>query len=162
MKYVGIAVLLLLLVGCGGDPQPRFSPSPTVSPPTTTAAAVETPQEFLRRWVHAMDAMERTGNPAAWQRMNLRRCKSCSVAAEVVKAVYAAGRKVVGGQSRIVSIGRAASGRWHVRTVSRPSRIVDQSGTVKGSFPGGPTMLEITLVKQGDGLRVATLIRVVK
>lgn len=162
MKYVGIAVLLLLLAGCGGDPQPTFSPSPSVSTPTTTAPAVETPQQFLRRWVRAMDAMERTGKPAAWQRMNLHTCKSCSVAAAAVRAVYEAGRHVIGGQSRIVSITHARSGRWHIRTVSQPSRIVDHSGHAKGSFPGGPTTLEVTLAKRGDGFRVAILIRVVE
>lgn len=159
MKYVVLGVLLVLLVGCGGDPQPHFSSAPPTVVPTTTAPAAETPQAFLRRWVRAMDAMERTGKPGPWETLNLKSCEDCATVAATVRGVYGQGYHVVGSSSHVESVTRVGGSSWRVRISSRPTRVVDEGGHVKGAYPGGRTTLQVGLVRRGGALRVANVVR---
>ncbi|GAB3862415.1 hypothetical protein GCM10028801_27910 [Nocardioides maradonensis] len=159
MKHVVLAVLLVLLVGCGGDPQPHFSSAPPTLVPTTTAPAVETPQAFLRRWVHAMDTMERTGKPAPWEALNLRSCKDCATVAATVRGVYAGGYHVAGSRSRVKSVVHLRGGIWQARVFSQPTDVLDRSGRKRGGYPGGWTTLQVTLVCRSGALRVASVVR---
>lgn len=160
MKYVVLAVLLVLLVGCGRDPQPHFTspPPPTVSP-TATAPAVETPEAFLRRWYRVSDGMELTGKTKAFDSMHLKSCRSCETYESAIRGFYFSGQRVVGTHTSVRSVRRLRADVWIVDSAAAEVRIIDRRGRIVGRYPGGLETYRITLAKRADGWRIASMIR---
>ncbi|CUR57032.1 exported hypothetical protein [metagenome] len=91
-------VLLLSLAACTEDPiapEPVTPSSPAESASPSTEAskdplAVETPQEFLRRWVEALNRMTATGETSAFLELG-HGCRSCARSADLMGGIYRRG-----------------------------------------------------------------------
>jgi hypothetical protein len=104
MKFVAALLALVVLAGCGGDPQPKepkTSPSasasatPTVSAPTMPAQAKKNSPEgaaaFLRHYVGVLNYASRTGDITELSRLSSQKCVGCQRYISLYRDTYRAG-----------------------------------------------------------------------
>ena len=123
-RYVAMLVLSVLLVGCGGDPQPAAPPAPatpTGTTPTPVAAPTMPEQatkntragavEFVRYYVEVLNYAARTGNLDELTFLADRGCASCKGVAEKLGTIYSRHGHVEGGVWRIKDLVHVAANR---------------------------------------------------
>ena len=95
-----LAVLALVVcAGCNDDPEPDFAPPESTSPapttPPTTSEPPEperlSPEETVRAWVEARNALMLTGNASKIDSLSAANCTTCADQIDPLKAVLRAG-----------------------------------------------------------------------
>lgn len=111
------ALGVLLLAGCGGNPEasPPPTPSATASPsPSASATATEPPEmppavrlknekgakATVRWFLQSMDYAGETGDAAAFRATFARTCTKCRAIADGIESTYADGGSITGGAWR--------------------------------------------------------------
>lgn len=146
-----LIVTVLLLAGCSGDPEPRFTPTESPSPSKSEASAepeAQTPEEFLAAWMALQREMQNTGETEEFLAAS-KGCDSCEDTARLVEQFYAAGGFIKTDGRSILDIRTVQENRiYDVRVRSAPTKYRRDSSAPVRSFPGGVTTYRVTLRKQ--------------
>ncbi|PUA82474.1 hypothetical protein [Nocardioides currus] len=153
---VALLVPLVLLSACtNDDPEPKMpetsssTPSPTES---SSTAAPETPEAFIRRWAALEAEMERSGDTTAYLQLQ-KGCSACTDLARTVDGYYKAGGFVRWAGWTIGSV-RAyppgGEGAYAVKVSSPPTEYKESKGGALKTLPGGRSTKIITLAPAGD------------
>jgi hypothetical protein len=144
---------LLVLSSCSDDSSssaepPSPKPTSTSSEPSPTQE-VETPEEFVRRWVEVDREMQNSGETTEYRRLT-NGCTACEGVADQVDDIYAAGGyvKTAGLQIKGLRAGQPDSnGEVEVRlaVISTPTEYVEEAGGQKRTLPGGRVTYLVTL-----------------
>ncbi len=158
---------LLALSSCSDDSSssadpPSPTPTSTSSEPSPTQA-VETPEEFVRRWVEVDREMQNSGDTAEYRRLT-EGCTACEGVADQVDDIYAAGGyvKTDGLLIKRIRAGQPDSnGEVEVRlaVTSTPTEYVEEAGGPKQSLPGGRVTYLVTLHTNEDSYVITLLER---
>ncbi|MGW6132465.1 DUF6318 family protein [Cellulomonas sp. NPDC055163] len=169
-----MAVLVVMLTACTGEPSAQPSPSrtatasPTASPtptPTTTLeperpAAMDDPgvdgavaaaTYFLSLYPYA----HATGDLAAWKAMSHPECVFCASVSEGVSTMHASGKKQTGGvfavrSSRPTEVEATKFYAIELDVDQAESVETDASGTITSTVPGGHYSLTLLVIREGD------------
>lgn len=152
-----LLVPLALLSACTEDEPVPQMPDPTTSQPSptesTSTAAPETPEDFIRRWAETEADMERTGETDAYRALSSD-CRACKELADLVEGYYEDGGYVkwTGWDIRSVrSYPAGGENAFAVKVTSPPTKYKESDlGEVK-TFPGGPATHVLTLEAVGSG-----------
>lgn len=162
-----LLVPLALVSACTeDDPVPQM-PDPTTSEPsptkTTSTAAPETPEEFIRRFNDANVEMQATGDAAEFLALT-QECRPCSETAAKVEGFYSHGGFVKWEGWTILKVAhdfdtdQGAEYRIEVRT---PRTRFKESGTAPTqTLDGGKVVYRAALVKHADSWLVSDLVQV--
>jgi hypothetical protein len=137
--------LLLVVAGCGGDPQASPTPTPsmsTASPVSTTPSPPAMPDAarantkagaiaFVRHYIDLINYAQATGDVGPLAAVEDAGCKSCTSARDGVRKHYASGGTVKGGNWHIRSASAIANGAisgWVVDLAMRFDRQVVSFG----------------------------------
>lgn len=152
-----LLVPLALLSACTEDePVPQMPDPTTVTPsPTETSstAAPETAEEFIRRWQAAIDDMQTTGETAAFQAMN-QDCQPCASLVDQVEAAYESGGTIESQGSVVQKVVAASSAGDTFDATVKFSR-VRVTGADPATYPGGVQVFRIRVSGSGAELKVA-------
>jgi len=151
-----LLVSLALLSACTeDDPVPKM-PDPTTSEPspteTTSTAAPETPEEFIRRWQAAIDDMQATGETAEFRALN-EGCGPCVSFAKQVESTYESGGTISSRGSVVQKIVAASSAGDTFDATVKTSR-TRVTGASPAIYPGGVQVFRIRLTRAGERLKV--------
>lgn len=138
---------VLLLAGCAGDPEPRFTPTQSPSPTESETSAepeAQTPEEFIREWFRVGTAMQNTGDTATFRSMS-DDCEPCETFADDIEAVYDAGGYISIESERVLDVKQMESGDYVVNVRSTPTKFRESSDAQVDSFPGGVNTYQVTL-----------------
>jgi hypothetical protein len=152
--------LLLVVAGCGGDPQASPTPTPslsTASPVSTTPSPPAMPDAarantkagaiaFVRHYIDLINYAQDTGDIDALSAVEGHRCRSCSSGRDYIRGVYTSGGHIKGGRVRIRildALPNAAIAGWTVdakltfgpQTVARPTASPSTQELKGGSVP---------------------------
>jgi hypothetical protein len=136
----------VLLAGCSDDPEPTPKiPEPTSSSPSPTEPAseepeVESPEEFIRRWVEVDREMQNSGDIAEYESISAK-CKTCMSVAKRIEGIFANGGTVKTQGLTILELAEQSpvDGRkvFDVTVRSAPTIFVESAGAREERFPGG-------------------------
>jgi len=151
-----LLVPLVLLSACSDDDPVPQMPDPTTSEPspteTSSTAAPETPEEFIRRWAAAEAEMERSGDTNSYRELSAR-CQSCLELADLVEGYYAAGGYVQWeGWSirRVRPYPAGGENAFAVKVASPPTKYKESKSGEVQTFPGGLATHILTLDSVDD------------
>jgi hypothetical protein len=117
--------VVALLSGCGSNSAtPVFTSSaPTTTPVVESTAPPkrESPEHFIRRFEAAYQAMQSSGNTAAYSAMYSSACQNCRSNAAQVAKIYKAGGSISPGGSSVIEIKNVAGDRFNVRVSYGPT-----------------------------------------
>lgn len=151
-----LLVPLALLSACTEDEPVPQMPDPTTSQPSpsesTSTAAPETPEDFIRRWQAAIDDMQTTGDTAEFQAMN-RDCQPCGSLVDQVEAAYESGGRIKSKGSVVQKVVAASSAGDTFDATVRFSR-VRVTGADPATYPGGVQVFRIRVSGSGEELKV--------
>jgi hypothetical protein len=113
----GLVAGVLLLGGCGENPEPKQLPKPSKSsspsasasptPPAMPAAAKEKTKAgaiaFARHYIDLINFAQSTGDLRALQAVEGRTCKSCAQAESYLERLYGSGGTIRGGDFEVLS-----------------------------------------------------------
>ena len=149
---------LLALCSCSDDSSssadpPSPTPTSASSEPSPTQE-VETPEEFLQRWVDADRTMENSGKTAEYRAMS-KRCVACDGLASQIEDIYAKGGYVKTAGWTILSTKvsePSAKGRVSVtmKIEAAPTEYVEAEGQSVKHLQGG-TQRHLVTLSQADG-----------
>lgn len=93
---IALAVSVIVLGGCSGDPEPKFSPPESASPTTVSSSpsprpAPANPVATVRAWVAAQNAAMRTGDSSDVRSLSADPCVACDGMIDPIDKVYEAG-----------------------------------------------------------------------
>jgi hypothetical protein len=150
-----LLVPLAVLSACTDDPVPKM-PDPTTSAPSptesTSTAAPESPEDFIRRWQGVVDAMQATGDTTEFRSMN-ERCEPCDSFAAQVEATYEAGGAIRSQGSVVRKVTSASSAGDTFDATVKTSRTT-VTGPEPTSYPGGLQVFRIRLNGDATDLKV--------
>ncbi|UUZ60583.1 hypothetical protein [Nocardioides sp. B-3] len=154
-----LPVSLALLSACSEDePVPQI-PDPTTSVPSptesTSTAAPETPEEFIRRFNEANAEMQATGETTAFLLLT-RECRPCSETAERVESFYANGGYVKWAGWKIVRVRHdqdtEQGSDYRVEVVTPVTRYKESKAAEVQVLEGGNVVYRASLVSDEDSL----------
>ena len=147
-RTVLVAVLLIGLVSCSDDPEPKVadptespsstvshtaSPTPTETVPTATASAQDE-LATIKAFFAAVSASISTGDTAAFMGLASPDCDNCKVIAQNIEDAYANGGYILDGRWTVSSIDfheQVDAGRvWKASVDTAKERWCDASGKV--------------------------------
>ena len=142
----------LLFAGCSDDPEPTPDiPDPTTSSPTeepteTETPEVESPEDFVRRWVKVGDKMQQTGEVRAFRRIS-RNCQACAQVADQVESIYSAGGSIDYAGSKVSLLKKVAPDppTFHLDLETPETVILNSDGSVDQRLPKGTGLYLLTL-----------------
>lgn len=127
MRFGGIALAAVLLLGaCSGDPSPK-EPTETASKPTPTSTATlpampdqakeDSPEgaaAFVTYWVKVSNYAAATGDVKELSRLSSPNCEGCQSYIDLYRETYERGGYFIGGDWRLeeVNIAQAADVRY--------------------------------------------------
>lgn len=151
---------LALLSACTEDePVPQMPDPPTVTPSpaeSSSTAAPETPEEFLRRFMAAEVEMQNTGESDGYRAMT-RGCEACDSLADLVDTYYEAGGYVRLKPWRVVSIEpfpERGPNAYAAVVKAAVTRYKESSSDQEGTFPGGRSTYLYEVEPDGPDLKV--------
>ena len=105
MRRVVTALLLMLLVGCSSDPEPKEpgpSAKPTITAPTMPPQAKENTHEgaaaFVDHYVKVLNYAAATGDVEELSRLSSPKCDGCQKYIKLYRETYEAGGYFKGGE----------------------------------------------------------------
>ncbi|MBC2931523.1 hypothetical protein [Nocardioides sp. zg-1228] len=144
----------LLVAGCSDEPAPEpkipdpTSSSPTPTPVETETAEVESPEDFIRRWVEVSNSMQNSGDTSEYLRLSAG-CKACSQVADRVRSAFDAGGfvRTEGWSVEDVSDKSGGDSRpvFDVRVTSAPTVIKENSNAREQEYSGGDLVYRFRL-----------------
>ncbi|GAA4119766.1 hypothetical protein GCM10022215_22660 [Nocardioides fonticola] len=175
-RVPALVILLLALgtaglTGCGGDSDASADPpapaststTPTVEPTPTTAPPQappgETARQFVYRWNETEEAMQNTGDIAAYRALTSQ-CAPCDDLARRVSQAYAAGGSIDYQGMEITAVKVVPSDpKFVVVEVTGRLGTTDyqpKEGSAVQHFDGGLRKYQLTLIKR-DGWKLRNL-----
>ena len=169
--FVLAALLLSCLVSCSDDPQPKIA-DPTETPSSTSAApTVSTdptspspsdPQQafrdFIDGYIGAISTSLSTGDPDPWLAMSDARCGNCQVFANNLRAAYAEGGRIEGGnwtvQKAVHKEDTELGSVWFVDVDSDRERWLDGQGHVVKVVEAGINFYGFAISTDGGHLLI--------
>ena len=102
MRVVAALLALVVVAGCGGDPEPKepksvptASTTPTATPPTMPAQAKENSPEgaaaFVKHYIDVFNYASNTGDVTELSRLSSPKCDGCQRYIKLFRDTYAAG-----------------------------------------------------------------------
>jgi hypothetical protein len=92
---IALAVSVLALGGCSGDPEPKFAPSESSSPAASGSPSARqspaNPVATVRAWVAAQNDAMRTGDSSGVRSLSADPCEACDGLIDPIDKVYEAG-----------------------------------------------------------------------
>jgi len=149
---------LLALSSCSDDSSSSADPpSPT---PTSTSTErsptqeVETPEEFVRRWVEVSNEMQNTGETKAYRSIS-RGCRPCTAVADQVERYFEAGGYVKTGGWSITSVKLSKPGSKGrltatVEVDSAPTEYKESADADAQTLEGGSVIELMTIEPLGE------------
>ena len=161
-RYVAMLVLSVLLVGCGGDPQPAAPPAPatpTGTTPTPVAAPTMPEQatkntragavEFVKYYVKLINHAQATGDTRALTDASDNACRACTRIIDSLDRLYRDGGHIEGGAwvtDRSYAQFTRLSRTWNVELRIRYSQQwVVRPGAKTHHFTGGVQTFDFEL-----------------
>lgn len=146
---------LVLLGGCGGDPQPKVEPTPTTASPTATdsgPAKPATAKDVIRQYVELSLEAQATGETSAL-RDAFQVCKSCLRMADHIDAIYTNGGFIHPGDWSVKEVHLAGHVglryEYDLSIVAEPGEYKEDGERVKLS--GGPNTFRMIFKKATVG-----------
>ena len=156
---------LLALSSCSDDSSssadpPSPTPTSTSSEPSPTQA-VETPEEFVRRWVGVSNEMQNTGETKTYRSIS-RGCRPCMAVADQVEGYFEAGGYVKTGGWSITSMNLSkpgANGRVTatVEVESAPTEYKESADADAQTLEGGSVIELMTIEPLGESWLLTNL-----
>jgi len=130
MRFGGIALAAVLLLGaCSGDPSPK-EPTETASKPTPTSTATlpampdqakedskEGAAAFVDHWIQVLNYSMATGDVRELSRLSTDNCSGCQKYVESIRSMYERGGYLKGGMWDIENVRVAEAGPGRLVTV---------------------------------------------
>ena len=93
---IALAVSVIVLGGCSGDPEPKFSPPESASPTTVSSSpsprrSPANPVATVRAWVEAQNDALTTGDTEHLKALSADPCKACDDFIKPIERVYRQG-----------------------------------------------------------------------
>lgn len=165
-------VALLVLLGtaaCNDDPEPKFadptddpttsSSAPTSDSPTSSPPGPESAEDFIRRWQALGDAMQRTGQSAEYEDLNVG-CDSCDYFVAAVKDVYSAGGRIEFAGTdikKMVEVSAARRSATYDMTIVSGETLTYAAGDPRPTrIPPERVTLRLTLTRDGPSWLVSS------
>ncbi len=169
----GLVAGVLLLGGCGENPEPKQLPKPSKSsspsasasptPPVMPAAAKAKTKAgaiaFARYYVSLINRAQATGDTRSLAKAESANCATCKRSRNAIDALYESGSTVHGGDWSIDAISalvNPATGGWLVElAVSFGPQTVDRPGTEEDQqLKGGRLPVNLQLAWREDSWKV--------
>lgn len=166
------SLLVVALAGCGGDPEPEFSPAPAVSPTASASAEVDEPKAwekkspegavaFAKHWTATFSEAFRTGETQDLVSLSGEDCETCETFIDLINEVYGDGGNISGEPWRFTQAGWVRAGEDVVVTgrMVIPEQVIERSG--KTPAPAEPTADRyiFTVAWTSQGWETARLVR---
>lgn len=176
-QTLAAALLLPLLVGCGGAPQASDPPSIGTASPSNSSSSepIATPQApesatrtgpagataFVTYWVEVLNFAGATGDTTLLEQLSTADCVRCRALVDGISAIYEQGGRIEGGGWEVASTKPygVREQRFFIDAVidSEPQSVIDADGTTE-EFEGAQDRLRAFVLKRvGGGWRVAEL-----
>ena len=91
--YAATLAMVPALAGCGGDPEPRFTPSEPASPTSSPKASAE-PEDVVKTWVAARNEALDTGDISEAESLTSDACKQCDEYLKGIEDIVGAGGSI--------------------------------------------------------------------
>ena len=165
VRCVVALVLMPVLSACGGDDsEPEPTPiiaSPTATPTPTpveseTAAAEETPEEFIERFFEASDEMHASGEDEGYLALT-KGCRSCDELARTVTGIYADGGTIRNVRWEVTDIKPRAALDYDALVNVGPSKLRRSASAKWELSVGGEVSFHVRLDRVAEKLRVITM-----
>jgi hypothetical protein len=150
--------LCALLSGCSDDSSSSADPPPTATttpadPTSSPTEEVESPEDFLQRWVEADREMENSGNTAEYLAMS-KQCSACKGLADQIEGIYKAGGYVKTDGWTILSTKFSKPNKQGVLSATMkidaaPTKYVEAEGGEVQELDGGVQRQLVTLSASG-------------
>lgn len=166
------ALGVLLLAGCGGNPEASPPPTPSATASPSASPSAEPPEmpayipnstsgaeTFARHYVELLNHLQSTGDSTPTESVEVPACGSCASVREDVTALYDRGGKLQGGAwrvSQVLDANRSAPSTYVVSLVVRfgPQQVFDDENSSPTELRGGSLPLTMSLKFSPDGWRV--------
>src|SRR5436190_10373811 len=169
-----MALLCLLLAGCGGNPEPKpapkaepsSSPSASATPPVLPAAAKPKTKAgadaFVRHYVSVLNYAGASGDTGPLRDLSLDTCVKCAALTNGIDRVYGAGGELNGGGWTVVGTKAYGWRQGHffldARINSAPQQLVPKKGAAPQQFAGAKNRLRsFVLERDSTGWKVSEL-----
>lgn len=156
-RLLALVVPLLLLAGCGADPDPKVAPTPSVPVSTSASPAAETAdtsEQAIQQWSTLEIEMQNSGDSSRYRRATPD-CAACQKFADLIDGYYAAGGYVrISGQVLTTIAALSSSGNRSAFKVSvdpEPTEFLRSAGSEVQHLPGDPLVFKVTLERSGGG-----------
>ena len=171
-SIIGFA-LLLVVAGCGGDPQasPALTPStPAASPVSTTPSPPVMPEAakantkagaiaFVRHYIEVFNFAQTTGSATDLSGLSSQRCDECTAAIDALEHIYGSGGHIEGGAltpRAIAAEHNRAEDMWVVlaQIDSGPQSVASSATSSPMNLPGGRRSMSFSVIQEHGGWKV--------
>lgn len=165
---------VLLLAGCGGDPEPRFRAEPSAEPTVASSSPAAAPEPeaweektpegavaFAKHWTATFSEAFRSGNTAALAQLSAPDCETCNTFIDLIQGVYKDGGSITGDPWRLTGAGWVKSEDEYVVTGQMviPEQTIRRAGESPEPAEALTRRYIFTITWAGRGWRTERLVR---
>jgi uncharacterized protein DUF6318 len=170
-RIIGGAVSLVVCAASatacgGGSPEPSSlaskssSPTPSATSASPTPTSPSDPTAFVRHYVQLINQARETGDASGVRALSDPKCEACRGVVGVISDIHADGGSYQGDPTWVIPADGVSLAQKQDPVIvdayikAKAIKVVMKAGAKPVKWPGGTTLNEFTLVRQGEAWKV--------